>query len=141
MNLSSNAFAEGGRIPKRYTCDGEGVSPPLSWDGAPFGTKSYALVLEDPDAPRGPFTHWIVWNIPLEMLGLEEGGLPSATRQGVNDAGSIGYAPPCPPRGTHRYVFTLYALDSELEEGDPAVFRAHALKEASLTGLYARSSK
>src|SRR6185437_544017 len=109
LELTSNAFDDGEAIPEKYSCDGENVSPPLAWEGLPTGTESLALVVHDPDAPSGDFTHWIAWNIDPEPGHLEEG--TSAPGEGVNGRGEIGYMGPCPPpgHGAHRYFHQLYA--------------------------------
>jgi hypothetical protein len=150
LQVKSSAFSEGGSIPAQYTCDGKDVSPPLSWSGIPAGTKSLALVCDDPDAPSGVWVHWVAYNIPASTSGLPEavpardeiagGGL-----QGKNDFRKIGYGGPCPPGGTHRYVFTVYALDSDvtLAAGATkaqllAAVRGHMLAEGKLTGKYSR---
>ncbi|MCD6341785.1 MAG: YbhB/YbcL family Raf kinase inhibitor-like protein [Thaumarchaeota archaeon] len=147
----STAFEDLERIPEKYTCEGLDVSPPLRWKGYPAETVSFVLIVEDPDAPGGTFTHWIVYNIPSDVNELEEGAstmgkLPPGALQGRNDFGKIGYGGPCPPPGkAHRYVFKLYALDSMLDLGAGAdrsdilkAIRGHVLAEASLTGLYSR---
>ena len=150
LELRSSAFSDGGRIPSKYTCDGKDTSPPLSWTGMPAGGKSLALTCDDPDAPRGLWVHWVVFDLPPSATGLPEGvpatpEISGGGRQGKNDFGKIGYGGPCPPSGTHRYVFTLYALDSTL--GIPAgaarqdllaAMRNRALGEATLTGTYSR---
>ena len=110
MELKSSAFEAGGMIPKKYTCDGPDVSPPLSWSDIPAKAKSLALIADDPDAPMGTWVHWVAWNIPPEARGLEEGvpkkdSLPNGMKQGTTDFRSIGYGGPCPPSGTHRYFF------------------------------------
>jgi Raf kinase inhibitor-like YbhB/YbcL family protein len=146
FSLSSTAFDEGGPIPRQHTCDGGDASPDLSWDGAPDGTQALALVVTDPDA-RG-FVHWIAY----DLTGTPSGGLPAAVSfspdappQGTNSFGRTGYGGPCPPSGTHRYVFTLHALDGEL--GLTGAPRLEALEEAmggrvlgraTLTGTYQR---
>ncbi len=149
--LESPAFENGGEIPEKYTCNGLDISPPLRWSGHPPETKSLVLIVEDPDAPRGIFTHWIIYNIPVEANQLEEGVEPAeelleGMMQGVNDFGRLGYGGPCPPPGKpHRYVFKLYALDTVLELG-PAASREevlkcmdnHILAEATLIGIYSR---
>jgi Raf kinase inhibitor-like YbhB/YbcL family protein len=122
MNLVSNSFAEGEFIPPLYTCDGANISPPLSWSGLPKGTRSLALICDDPDAPGGDFVHWVLFNIPPEVGGVEEGqprngSGPGGSVQGMTDFGRPGYGGPCPPRGTHRYYFRLFALDAMLEGG------------------------
>lgn len=150
--LSSAAFAEGGMIPSKYTCDGEDVSPPLKWDSVPDGTKSIALICDDPDAPMGTFVHWVLYNLPAEMRDLPEkmprdGALPNGARQGVSDFGRIGYGGPCPPGGTHRYYFKLYALDAEIDPSRPGLtkgdllkaMKGHVLAEGQLVGKYART--
>jgi len=149
--LTSTVFEEGKRIPTRYTCDGEDLSPPLSWKGIPEGTRSLALVMEDPDAPRGTFVHWVIYNIPPDLPGLPEGvsrqgKLENGALQGANDLGVIGYRGPCPPPGKpHRYSFILRALDTKLSLG-PGATRAeleeaikdHVLGETKLMGTYGR---
>ena len=117
--LTSSAFKEGESIPGKYTCDGEDISPPLSWTSAPAGTKCFALVVDDPDAPGGTWVHWVVFDIPPGVSSLRENVLPNdelpdGTLQGKNDFRKIGYGGPCPPGGTHRYFFKLYALDEVL---------------------------
>jgi Raf kinase inhibitor-like YbhB/YbcL family protein len=143
VQLTSPAFADGEPIPARHTCDGDDESPALAWSGAPAGAVTLALCLDDPDAGRYPFTHWLAWNIPLEGA-LGEGEAASA--EGRNDFGAPGYRGPCPPPGKpHRYVFALYALDAELELGpsdrrlsfDKAV-EGHVLATAQLAGTYGR---
>src|SRR5262245_38509450 len=117
MELTSTAFLDGEPIPQRYAGDGRNVSPPLTWQNPPAGTRSLALICEDPDAPRGTFTHWLVFNLPAESRELCEGipaqaTLPNGTAQGINDFGKAGYGGPKPPPGKpHRYLFKLYALD------------------------------
>lgn len=120
FKITSPAFQTGGKIDKAFTCDGKDVSPALSWTGAPAGTKSFALVVEDPDAPAGVWDHWVVYNIPAANKGLAENvprdkELPDGSRQGRNGWRKIGYGGPCPPSGSHRYFFKLYALDTVLD--------------------------
>jgi Raf kinase inhibitor-like YbhB/YbcL family protein len=148
LHVASAAFADGGMIPEKFTADGADVSPPLAWSGAPAATKRYALVVDDPDAPGGTWTHWTVWN--LEGTTLDEGVsnapatvLPPFT-QGRNSFGAAGYGGPSPPSGTHRYVFRVYALDGPLDlapTADADVLRAamkgHALAYGALVGKYA----
>ena len=146
FELTSSAFPEGGSIPRRYTCDGADGSPPLAWSGAPDGTKSLVLLVDDPDA-RG-FVHWVAYDIAGSTMGsLPEGVSKSSTtpRQGTNGFGAVGYGGPCPPSGTHHYVFRLLALDAGLSlHGAPdartveAATRGHVLGEARLTGTYRR---
>src|SRR3989442_12981952 len=119
MDIKSQAFAPGALIPPKNTCDGADVSPPLSFSGSPAGTKGFALIADDPDAPMGTWVHWVAWNIPAGTKTLGEGvpkkeTLPDGTRQGTNDFARVGYGGPCPPSGTHRYFFKLYALDVTL---------------------------
>jgi Raf kinase inhibitor-like YbhB/YbcL family protein len=143
--LRSEAFASGGGIPRRHTCDGEDVSPALSWSDPPAGTRALALVVDDPDAPVGTFTHWLAWNIGAAADGLAEG--ESAPAEGRNDFGTGGWSGPCPPpgHGAHRYFFRLHALDSELEVGFRAgrseldqALSGHVLATAELMGTYER---
>lgn len=143
MQLRSPAFEPGGRIPARYTCDGEDVSPPLEWSEAPEGTGAFALIVEDPDA-RG-FVHWLLSDIPADVTELPEGEGDTIGTPGVNDFGRIGWGGPCPPRGEHRYVFTLYALAEPLglASGTSAdAFRSAldevVLDDTTLIGVYAR---
>jgi Raf kinase inhibitor-like YbhB/YbcL family protein len=151
IQVSSSAFREGEMIPRRYTCDGAGISPPLSWTGVPAEAQSLALVCSDPDAPRGTFTHWVVYNLPPDLTGLPEGVSPeprmeNGGEQGVNTTGATGYVCPGPPSGqTHRYIFTVYALDTHLSlTGEPTraaleqAMRGHILAQGQLMGRYAR---
>ena len=143
--LQSNAFDHGGPIPRRHSCEGEDLSPPLSWSGAPEGTRSLALVVDDPDAPAGTFTHWLGWGLDPGAQGLGEG--EAAPVEGRNDYGTSGYRGPSPPpeQGPHRYSFRLYALDSDLDlrpgAGKRELERAlegHTLAAAELIGTYER---
>ena len=150
MELKSPAFSEGEAIPQQYTCDGKDVSPPLAWTDVPPGTKSLALICDDPDAPAGDWVHWVLFDAPPAASALPEGVPPQPEIaglgcQGRNDFRKTGYGGPCPPRGTHRYVFTLYALDRTLGLGADATkaklleaARGHVLAEARLTGKYTR---
>jgi Raf kinase inhibitor-like YbhB/YbcL family protein len=143
LEITSAAFGEGATIPTKHTCDGENVSPPLSFAGAPDGTRSLALVVDDPDAPVGTFTHWLAWGIDPGAGDLAEG--EAAPREGRNGFGTTGYVGPCPPRGRHRYFFRLHALDTELDL-EPAADRdeleralgGHVLETAELMGTYER---
>lgn len=144
--LASDDFADNSPIPETHTCDGRGISPSLKWKGAPAAAKSFALAVRDPDAPSGNFAHWTVLDIPASSSGVAAGGkFPPGSRELVNDANTIGYRGPCPPSGTHRYVFTLYALDIESSASDPAgleeFLSRHTLARAVLTGLYTRKAK
>ena len=130
--ISSTSFADGSPIPKRYTCDGEDVSPPLAWTGLPNGTKSLALICDDPDAPRGTWTHWVLFNIPANVKELRPNIPPERTIEngathGMNDFRELGYGGPCPPRGMHRYYFKLYALDTHVNL-DSGITRGQLLK-------------
>jgi Raf kinase inhibitor-like YbhB/YbcL family protein len=143
FKITSTAFQDGKEIPKRFTCDGENVSPPLAWTGAPAGAKAFALIVDDPDAPSGLFTHWIVLNLPASTHALPEAAKPAD--QGTNDFRKVGYGGPCPPKGRHRYFFHLYALKDELsglnspsrKEIDAAL-KGHVVGEATLMGTYQR---
>ena len=150
LTLSSPAFAAGASIPAVYSCDGKDQSPPLRWTGAPAGTKSFALIMDDPDAPAGTWVHWLIFNIPAQATGLPEAVRPAATLddgsvQGTNSWRRLGYGGPCPPRGQHRYFFKLYALDAMLSlsssAGKADLLRAmegHILAQAELMGVYRR---
>lgn len=150
ITIASTAFAEGGIIPQQYTCDGSDISPPLSWSGVPEGTKSLALISDDPDAPAGTWVHWVLFNIPPETNELPENVPPDQTlasgaRHGVNDFGRLGYGGPCPPSGTHRYYFKLYALDAMLDLSGRvtkadllSAVAGHILAEGQLMGKYRR---
>jgi Raf kinase inhibitor-like YbhB/YbcL family protein len=145
LELTSPAFEHGRSIPRKHTCEGEDVSPPLAWSGVQQGTASLALVVDDPDAPGGTFTYWRAWGIDPTGAGLGESEVPPF--EGRNDFGSVGWRGPCPPpgHGPHRYVFQLHALDGELEfpagtakaEVDRAI-ADHALGVAELVGIYER---
>ncbi len=151
LKVQSSAFSQGGTIPKQYTCDGPDLSPPLSWTGTPEGTKSLALIMDDPDAPVGTWVHWVLYNLPASVHELAEGvptteTLPNGARQGRNDFRKIGYGGPCPPPGpAHRYFFKLYALDTELSLAPGAskgqleeAMKGHILGQAELMGRYGR---
>jgi Raf kinase inhibitor-like YbhB/YbcL family protein len=152
MTLTSPAFAEGSEIPTRYTCDGDDVSPPLAWSAPPAGTKSVALIVDDPDAPdpKAPkvtWVHWVLYNLTPTASGLPEavaaGTLPAGTREGLNDWKRTGYGGPCPPIGRHRYFHKLFALDVVLPDlGRPTkaqleqTMQGHILARAELVGTY-----
>lgn len=150
INITSQSFAEGDMIPKRYTCDGENVSPPLAWTLPPIGMKSYALICDDPDAPMGTWVHWVLFNLPADSKELHENIPPqeileNGAKHGINDFRKIGYGGPCPPSGTHRYYFKMYALDIELdlESGITKqqllqAMKGHILAEGKLMGKYKR---
>jgi len=148
--LTSDAFNEGQLIPARFTCDGDDSSPALSWSDPPDDTQSLALIMDDPDAPVGVFTHWVIYDIPADRRSLP-GGVETVDRpstggvQGKNDFGRIGYGGPCPPSGTHHYRFQLYALDSLLNLSPGAskqqlldAITGHILATDTLTGTYRR---
>jgi Raf kinase inhibitor-like YbhB/YbcL family protein len=145
MILRSDAFGEGGMIPVRHTCDGDDASPPLSWRDVPPGTATFALIVDDPDAPAGTWVHWVLFDVPASESEIGEGGRPRGGREGRNSWGRTGYGGPCPPSGTHRYFFKLYAVDRALglEPGVTAAELARELEgrvlaEAVLMGRYAR---
>ncbi len=145
MIVTSSAFAQGGNIPTKYSCDGQSDSPPLQWSGAPADTKSYALIVDDPDAPSGTFTHWVAYDIPASVTSAAEGA-NQIGKSGKNGAGKPGYTGPCPPRGTHRYFFHLYALDvptlnlpdGASKDAVTAAMQGHILAQAELMGKYSR---
>jgi Raf kinase inhibitor-like YbhB/YbcL family protein len=150
--MTSSAFPHHGEIPRRYTCDGEDLSPPLAWSGAPDKTKSLVLIVDDPDAPdpaapKRTWIHWVLYNIPPTATGLPEGvsprSLPKGTLQGLNDWDRTGYGGPCPPIGRHRYFHKLYALDIVLpnlhtptKANLEKAMRGHLLAQAELVGMY-----
>lgn len=150
MNLTSPAFEHGNLIPRRYTCDGQDISPPLAWSGAPANTRTFALIADDPDAPMGTWVHWVAWNIAATATGLEENvpqkeALPDGMKQGTTDFRRIGYGGPCPPSGTHRYFFKLYALDTSpnlssrtTKKDLEHAMQGHVLAQADLMGKYKR---
>lgn len=148
MTISSSAFDNNDSIPVEYTCEGEGISPPLTISEVPQESQSLALTVDDPDAPGGVFTHWMIWNISPATEDIEEGEIPPGVKQGLNSAGGIGYIPPCPPIGTHHYVFNLYALDSKLNLSSHAdkaeleeAMEDHIVSQTQLTGLYGRDEE
>jgi len=154
FQLTSTAFAPGGDIPNAHTCEGRDVSPPLSWSGAPGGTRSLALIVDDPDAPdpaapRRVWVHWVLYNIPAAMHGLREGmsakTLPKGALEGLNDSKRIGWEGPCPPIGRHRYFFKLHALDTALPDlkhptraALEKAIEGHLLAQAALIGHFER---
>jgi Raf kinase inhibitor-like YbhB/YbcL family protein len=153
MKITSSAYKEGSFIPRKFTCEGENISPELSWEGIPKEAKSLALILDDPDAPRkSGFTHWVVYNIPPEKSKLDENVSKDEAQiagggiQGKNDAGQLGYTGPCPPSGTHRYYARLYALKSEVKLAPGATVEElkHAMEgqlieQTELMGTYAKT--
>lgn len=155
LTLSSSVFSHNGEIPKRYTCDGDDISPDLRWAGVPAGAKSLALIVDDPDAPdpaapKMTWVHWVLYNIPPTATGLPEGvspkALPPGTKEALNDWKRTGYGGPCPPIGRHRYFHKLYALDAALSDLGraatkkdlEAAMKGHILDEAQLIGTYQR---
>jgi len=145
MKILSPAFPDGGKIPARYTADGENISPPLQITGAPPAAKSLVVVVDDPDAPNGTWTHWLVWNLKPDLKQIAEGVVPSGAVQGSNDFRKSNYGGPSPPSGVHRYVFKLYALDEPLNlpattnrKALDAALRGHILAEAKWMGHYER---
>jgi Raf kinase inhibitor-like YbhB/YbcL family protein len=147
LSVSSSGFTNGSAIPAKYTCDGEGKSPPLSWSNLPAGTRSVAVVVDDPDAPRGKFVHWILFDVPPATTAITEGTLPAGAEQGKNGKGQTGWTPPCPPSGMHHYHFRVFALDSPLTLGKPAeddllrAMRDHVLAHGEIVGTYQRGNK
>ena len=155
--LNSSAFEPNGPIPAKYTCEGEDVSPALTWSGAPSGTKSLVLIVDDPDAPdpaapKMTWVHWVLYDVPPSAEGLPEAvranSLPHGTREGLNDWKRTGYGGPCPPIGRHRYFFKLYALDTDLGDlGEPTKAQlkkamvGHILGEVEMVGTYQKSGK
>ena len=150
IKITSSAFEDGGLIPTKYTCDGADISPPLQWDAVPEGTLSIALICDDPDAPMGTFVHWVLFNLPPDTKELAEGfpddeTLADGTRQGITGFGKTGYGGPCPPSGTHRYFFEIYALDTKFDMAaiadKPQLLKAmegHILGQGQLVGKYKR---
>jgi len=154
LALSSPAFAHGGEIPRKHTCEGQDVSPPLAWAGVPASAKSLVLIVDDPDAPdpaapKTTWVHWVLYDVPPAATGLAEGvrRLPMGTREGVNDWKRTGYGGPCPPIGRHRYCHKLYALDAALGDlGQPskaqleAAMKGHVLAQTELIGTYQKGA-
>ena len=152
LTITSAAFEDGGAMAARYTCEGQDTAPPLQWKGVPEGTRSLALIVDDPDAPdpaapRMVYVHWVLYNLPADAGGLPEGvtsdGLPAGTLEGLNDWQRTGYGGPCPPIGRHRYFHKLYALDVELDDlGRPTkdellnAMKGHVIAQAEIVGTY-----
>lgn len=144
MKVTSSAFQGGANIPSKFSCDGANSSPPLQISDVPSEAKSLVLIVDDPDAPSGLFTHWAVWNISPQTSTIAEGSVPKGV-QGTNDFGKSGYGGPCPPSGTHRYYFKIFALDRELDlpfgakrsQLDAAI-KAHVIAQGELMGRYSR---
>lgn len=146
LTVTSTAFQADSSIPSEYACDGAGESPPLSWTNVPPEAKSIAILVDDPDAPKGTFTHWLVTNIPPSETSLSAGGsLPTGAAAAKNSKGTMGYTPPCPPSGTHHYRFHVYALDKTLAKPTSrAAFmkeiKGHVLAEGELVGMYQKQA-
>lgn len=151
FSITSPSFTNGGDIAKKFTCDGADISPQLTWNEPPAGTKTFALLVDDPDAPAGNWNHWTMWNLPSSLRGLPEGvgkdaQLSDSSEQGENDFGKTGYNGPCPPKGKpHRYYFKLFALGTNLElkagakkKGLEAAMEGHILAQAEWMGKYGR---
>ncbi|HVY68061.1 MAG TPA: YbhB/YbcL family Raf kinase inhibitor-like protein [Patescibacteria group bacterium] len=146
MTITSSAFADNQPIPAKYTCDADGINPPLQFAHVPQGAQSLLLAVTDPDAPSGTWVHWLVWNLDPSLTGLDENAVPAGAVQGRASSGQNVYSGPCPPSGTHHYLFTLYALDEKLDlpsystwDKVGAVLSGHVLGQAQLIGLYGRS--
>jgi Raf kinase inhibitor-like YbhB/YbcL family protein len=150
FEMTSSAFAQGEAIPRKYSCDGDDISPPLGWGDPPEGTRSLALICDDPDAPVGTWVHWVLYNLPAETRALPEAVPPDAeladgSRHGQNSWRRLGYGGPCPPSGTHRYFFKLYALDAGFDLASGAgkdqllkAMEGHILGQAEVMGIYSR---
>lgn len=145
LKITSSAFRDGERIPSRYTCDDLNINPPLSFENVPPAAKSLALIVDDPDAPGGVWVHWLVWNIAASVSTVAEDSVPAGALQGMNDFNKHAYGGPCPPSGSHRYFFKLYALDDMLKIGAHSIkpelekaVKGHILAKAELMGLYSR---
>ena len=143
LKVKSPAFEHGKLIPKKYSCDGQDINPPLTIEGIPKEARTLVLALDDPDAPSGTFDHWIVWNIPASTTKIAENSVPG--KEGFNSARQTGYMGPCPPSGTHRYFFKVYALDIELNLGlgskkkdAEKAMQGHVLAKGELMGTYTR---
>jgi hypothetical protein len=145
MKLSSEAFLNNSNLPVKYTCDGQNINPALQISEMPDLAQSLVLIFEDPDAPAGIFVHWLIWNIDPKTTEIAENSLPEGAKQGLTSAGRTGYVPPCPPSGTHHYIFKLYALDTVLnltpnagKDNLEQAMQGHILDSAELISLYSR---
>ncbi len=145
LRISSSAFENNGGIPAKFTCDGRDINPPLAIAGVPASAKSLALIVDDPDAPSGMWVHWVVWNIDPKAAEIAENSVPKGAVQGINDFRKHAYGGPCPPSGTHRYFFKLYALDTQLSLGTNAgkkdlekAMQGHIISQAQIIGTYKR---
>ena len=150
FSLKSASFIDYEDIPSQYTCEGPGISPPLQWSGVPKGTQSLVLIMDDPDAPAGTWVHWLMYNIPPQTNGLVENApLPVGAGLGINSWGEPGYGGPCPPTGSHRYFFKLYALDTKLKIHETHLLKqalldamqGHVIEKVELVGLYEKQNK
>lgn len=146
IKLSSTAFQDNGLIPVKYTCDGSDINPPLAIENVPPGAKSLALIVDDPDAPMGTWVHWLVWNIAPNTKEIKENSVPQGAGLGMNDFRRQAYGGPCPPSGTHRYFFKLYALDTTLNLSSRAkkadiekAMKGHIISQGQIIGLYKRT--
>lgn len=145
FHLTSQVIKENQPIPPKYTCDGENISPPIEWKNSPKETKSFTLIVDDPDAPNKTWVHWIVYNIPPTITEFKEGKIPEGCLEGITDFGKIGYGGPCPPSGVHHYYFKLYALDRMIELPEGATknqlektIKPYIVAETKLMGIYQR---
>lgn len=145
MQITSSAFQDNEQIPDTFTCNGKNINPPLTFVDVVKDAKSLALIVHDPDAPGGDWIHWLVWNIPATISGIAEASVPESAVQGTNDFGKTSYGGPCPPSGTHHYIFELYALNSLLDLPGSAkvqdlqnAMKGHVLASRKLTGLYSK---
>jgi Raf kinase inhibitor-like YbhB/YbcL family protein len=145
LAVTSPAFTDGGSIPVRYTCDGPDISPPLALAAIPSGTRSLALIVDDPDAPSGTWVHWVMWNISADTRDIKEGQIPSGAMQGQNDWKRNSYNGPCPPSGTHRYLFKIFALDTTLDLPPSTTktsleraMHGHIIAQGLITGKFRR---
>lgn len=145
MKISSPVFENNECIPSKYTCDGGNISPPLMFSDVPGNAQSLVLIMDDPDAPRGTWIHWTIWNIDPKTTGIKENSVPGEAVEGITSFGRAGYGGPCPPTGTHRYFFKLYALDAKLDLAPDLdksalekAMQNHILAQAELIGLYTR---
>ena len=145
LKISSPSFENNGHIPKKFTCDGENINPRLLIEGRPSKAESLALIVDDPDAPGGMWVHWVLWNIPPDTKDIKETSVPQKAEQGLNDFRKHDYGGPCPPWGTHRYFFKLYALDTTLSLGTNSTkaaleraMQGHIIEQAQIIGLYKR---
>lgn len=146
FTITSSVFNEGGQIPTEYTCEGKNVNPPIEISNIPEGTRSLAILIDDPDATIGSWTHWLIWNIDPNVDRIDPSSVPEGAEEGTNDFGVVGYGGPCPPGGEHHYRFVVYALDVPVLDLESTVrrpaavraFRKHEIEKAILTGLYRR---